>query len=586
MLRIVLVLLLMLVALPGCYIPTSPLAVMLATPVNGGTTQSLSPVMTWVSFGNNTYQLQVATDSGFQNLLVDESNLTQMLYTVPPGKLNSAATYFWHVRAFGGGETGPWANAWYFITPGGSPTPPTPPPGATGTINVATAMDGMPWFGSISYTLSGPVTVSGTTTPQAFANLPVGSYTLTYNYGGPSGSAFSSVTPSSTQTLTDGSNILFSLHMSGQSASGIQVFALLDGAPWSGMVNYTINGPGIGTGFAVPKTFADVSPGTYTLVYSSGGPPGATLTAISPGATEILGPGRTTSFTLIFRSAVSGSSVQTSATLNGAPWTGAVNYTLTHYTVSGPIEDTEYSVPRTTGGVPAGNIQLTYNSGGPAGATLSGITPSAQQTASSGGTVFFTMNFVHQQPSYGRIMINATLDGAPWQVAIGSGGISYSIIGPDTHTGSNVPSTYDGQPTGTYTLSFNSGGPPGSVLTGISPSATQTVSPGGTIYYTLNFHSQARGTVHVTATLNGEPWSGSVGYMVSGPYMQSGGYAPQNFSNAATGTYSVSYSSGGPPSCVFEGVTPASQILPAGGSISFNLGFRYQGGVLPGPLVQ
>jgi len=583
MFRLMLVLLIILVAVTGCAIPTSPLSVVLATPANGSTTQSLSPVMTWVSLGAYTYHLQVATDTGFQNPLVDERNLTQIVYSVPYGRLSGSTTYFWRVRASYKGETGHWATAWYFITPGGSPTP---PPGATGTINVATAMDGVPWFGSISYTLSGPTTVSGTSTPQAFAGLPVGSYTLTYNYGGPSGAAFGSITPSSTQTLTEGSNILFNLHLRGQAASGIEVFALLDGAPWSGMVNYTINGPGIATGFAVPKTFANISPGTYTLVYTSGGPPGATLSAISPSATEILGPGKTTSFTLIFRSAVSGSNVQTNATLNGAPWTGSVNYTLRHYTVSGPVEDQEYSVPRSAGGLPAGNMQLTYNSGGPSGATLSGITPSAQQTVTPGGTVYFTMNFVHQQPSYGRILVNATHDGEPWQVAIGSGGISYSIIGPDTHTGSNVPSTYDGQPTGTYTLSFNSGGPPGSVLTSVSPSATQTLTPGGTISYTLNFHGQARGTVHVTATLNGEPWSGSVGYVVSGPYMQSGGYAPQSFSNAATGTYSVSYSSGGPPSCVFEDVTPASQILPAGGSISFNIKFRYQGGVLPGPLVQ
>jgi hypothetical protein len=493
MFRMMLVLLIILVAVTGCAIPTSPLSVVLATPASGSTVQSLSPVMTWVSLGAFTYHLQVATDTGFQNPVVNEKNLTQIVYNIPYGKLSSSTTYFWRVRATNNGETGPWANAFYFITPGENPIPPTPPPGATGTVNVATTMDGSSWYGSINYTLSGPTTVSGTSTPQAFTNLPVGTYTLTYNYGGPSGGSFDNISPSYTQTLTAGGNIFFNIHMRGQAASKIQVYALLDGAPWSGAINYIMNGPGTATGYGVPKTFSNVGPGAYTIAYVAGGPPGA---------------------------------------------------------------------------------------------RLSEITPSTQQTVAPGGTVYFTLNFVQQQPSYGRILVNATLDGAPWQVALGSGGISYSIIGPDTHSGSSVPSNYDGQSAGTYTLSFNSGGPTGSVLTSISPSGTQTLTPGGTISYTLNFHNQARGTVHVTATLNGEPWSGSVGYVVSGPYMQSGGYVPQSFSNAATGTYSVSYSSGGPPSSIFEGVTPSSQILPAGGSISFNLRFVYHGGVLPGPLVQ
>lgn len=498
MFRMALALLLVLFTLIGCSVPTSPLTVVLATPINGTVTQTLSPTMTWVGIGNNTYHLQIASDSGFQNVLVDERNLTQLIYVVPGGRLSTASTYFWRVRASYGGETGPWATAWYFVTPGGSPIP---PPGATGTINIATTLDGTSWYGSISYTLTGPVTVSGTATPQTFNDMPTGSYLLTFNHGGP---------------------------------------------------------------------------------------PGANFISISPTASESLVGGRSLNYSMSFSSPVSGSSVQTSATLNGVPWAGAVQYTLTHYTVSGPVEDNEYSVPRTVGYVPSGNVQLIYKSGGPVGAILASVTPSTQQTVSPGGTVYFVMNFVHQQPqpTYGTIVVNATLDGAPWQVAIGSGSISYSLIGPSSHTSNNVPATFSSQPTGSYTLTYNSGGPTGAVLASISPSASQTLSSGGSIHYTLNFYSQSRGTVHVTATLNGEPWTGSVAYVVHGPYIESGNYVPQSFSNAATGTYTISYSSGGPPSSVLESITPSSQIMPAGGSINFNLHFRYHGGVLPGPLVQ
>jgi hypothetical protein len=236
-----------------------------------------------------------------------------------------------------------------------------------------------------------------------------------------------------------------------------------------------------------------------------------------------------------------------------------------------------YQVPKTSYGLIPGTYTVTYNSGGPSGATLTAISPAATEVLSPGQTTTFTFVFRTQQPSYGIVHIRATLDGAPWEVAVGSAMLNYNLIGPATHSGSTIPTTYEMQPAGTYTMSFSSGGPHGSVLTSITPSGTQTLTHGGAITFTLNFSSQARGTVHVTATLNGEPWSGSVSYVVHGPYTQSGSYVTQSFSNAPTGTYSVSYSSGGPPSSVFEGITPSSQILPAGGSINFNIHFKFQG---------
>jgi hypothetical protein len=482
--RILLVALIVLTGfLFGCdNIPTSPLSVVLTAPVNGTTLQSLTPVMTWVSLGANNYHVQIATDSSFQNHVVNESNINQLLYYVPAGRLTNSTTYFWRVRASKGNETGPWSGAWYFMTPGGAPTP---PPVSTGTVTIATLVDGIPWSGSVSYTLSGPTTQTGSYSPQTFSNLPAGTYTLTYNSGGPSAAYYEKISPAATQTLYAGSNLPFNIHLRAQSAGGtLEVSALLNGQPWSGALSYTISGPMTGSGYGVPKSSTGLIPGTYTINYISGGPSGAVLTSISPSATETLGPGKSASFTFVFQT---------------------------------------------------------------------------------------------QQPSSGTIIVNATYDGAPWQMAVGSGGISYSLTGPNTHSGSTVPGTYSYQPSGTYTLSFHSGGPPGSVLASITPNHVQNLQAGGTIIYTLNFQGQARGTVHVTATLNGQPWSGAVGYTVQGPYMASGGYAPQSFPGAAAGTYTVTHTSGGPPSSVFEGVTPSSQILPAGGSISFNIRFRFQG---------
>ena len=179
-------------------------------------------------------------------------------------------------------------------------------------------------------------------------------------------------------------------------------------------------------------------------------------------------------------------------------------------------------------------------------------------------------------------MVNATFDGKPWQVMPGSGSVSYTITGPKTDSGNSVPETFNNMPAGPYTLNFNNGGPPGATLTNITPSPSQNLSPGGTVVFTMHFSGQPKGTVVVGTTLNGSPWSGEIGYVMQGPYVESGSAVPETFSNAPSGTYSLQYKAGGPPGGVFEGVSPPTQILPAGGTISFNIRFKFKG-VLPEP---
>jgi hypothetical protein len=87
-----------------------------------------------------------------------------------------------------------------------------------------------------------------------------------------------------------------------------------------------------------------------------------------------------------------------------------------------------------------------------------------------------------EQDIIGTIEIQATLNGQPW-----SGPVNYRLTGPQTVDGTSVPATFSNIPTGSYTLSLLSGGPRGAALTSITPSATQTLSAGGTITFTLNF---------------------------------------------------------------------------------------------------
>jgi hypothetical protein len=248
-----------------------------------------------------------------------------------------------------------------------------------------------------------------------------------------------------------------------------------------------------------------------------------------------------------------------------------------NYTITGPTTDSNYSVPQTFSNLPAGTYTLTYNYGGPAGATLVSITPSPTQNLATGGAIIFILNF-HRQQGAGTVMVNATLDGAPWRTAIGSGPINYSITGPKSDASSTVPETLSNCPPGLYTLVYNSGGPIGATLASITPAPSQNLPSGGTIVFTMNFYGQAKSTVTVMAVVGGEPWSGPVKYTLNGPYVDSGYSAPETFSNCPQGLYTLSYKSGGPPSTVLDGITPApAQSLLPGGSVTFTLRFRFVG---------
>jgi hypothetical protein len=78
------------------------------------------------------------------------------------------------------------------------------------------------------------------------------------------------------------------------------------------------------------------------------------------------------------------------ATLCGSPWQGAVSYTLTP-TSGTPISGT--AVDATHTGAAAGTWACAYVSGGPAGAFLNSIKPSASQTLAANGTITFILDF-------------------------------------------------------------------------------------------------------------------------------------------------------------------------------------------------
>ena len=105
--------------------------------------------------------------------------------------------------------------------------------------------------------------------------------------------------------------------------------------------------------------------------------------------------------------------IEVKATLDGAAWSGAVNYTLTGPGAASPITGTNVS---DTFSVDCGNWTCAYVSGGPAGASFVNITPSATQSVSNGGTIAFTLNFVLPQvPQWDASIefVTWTIDGEP-----------------------------------------------------------------------------------------------------------------------------------------------------------------------------
>ncbi|MCJ7656116.1 MAG: hypothetical protein MUO97_12620, partial [Dehalococcoidia bacterium] len=592
-----------------------------------------------------------------QSLAIDTSNIGDLSYTMPPGKLNGDTWYYWKVLARQGNQVSDWTAPWSFHTPAGVS------PSSTGTVRVSATLNGAPWSGSANYRVSGPFSDTDNSVPWNFSNVPTGTYTVTYNYGGPSGASLASITPAPTLELDTGSTVHFVFNFQSQSSSSIKVVATLDGSPWSGSMRYSFTGPFKDADVVVPQTFSNLPSGTYTLTYNSGGPSGAVLSSIAPSPTQTLAPSSNIVYTLNF-SSVSVSNLTVTASYNGVTWSGPVQYSLSgpitnnytsvplqlnnappgtyyiaykaggppgatlgsiapgqslalskggsagfvlnfymqqqtgnvvvnatldgspwsgmaSYTLNGPFQSNDNQVPRTYNSVPVGNYSLTYMGGGPAGAVLTSITPATTQPLANGRTIGFNLNFTTQQ-STGTIGVNAIVDGQPWMTQPGSGPISYTVTGPAHDSGNAIPGTFSGMPVGIYTLNYNSGGPIGATLTNISPSPTQNLAPGGSIEYTLQFTGQPKGYVTVEATLDGEPWSGSVGYVLQGPYVESGSSAPRNFANAPQGSYSVQYNAGGPPQSSFIGVSPSSQMLPAGGSITFTLMFHFEG-LMPGP---
>jgi hypothetical protein len=88
----------------------------LISPKNRGTNISTTPTLTWSSVnGASTYEVQVATDSAFTNIVGSTTGLATPQWAVTP-TLSSGTTYSWRARAVNLCGPGPFSATWSFKT--------------------------------------------------------------------------------------------------------------------------------------------------------------------------------------------------------------------------------------------------------------------------------------------------------------------------------------------------------------------------------------------------------------------------------------------------------------------------------------
>ena len=102
-------------------LPPPPPKPTLASPAGGALVSTLTPRLRWnASSGASDYGIQVSTTSTFAVLLVDETDITDLFFDVPPGTLSASTRYYWRVNASGAsGSTSLWSSYRYFRTPAG-----------------------------------------------------------------------------------------------------------------------------------------------------------------------------------------------------------------------------------------------------------------------------------------------------------------------------------------------------------------------------------------------------------------------------------------------------------------------------------
>ena len=137
------------------------------TPPNGAFNQPVQPLFTWSAPAQAaTYEIQIALDAAFTNVVVQATDLAAPMFT-PPSPLTANTTHYWRVRAVNGCGLGAYSAVFSFTT--------TAPAGSCplGTLPAALAAEGFE-TGAPGWTSSG----SGSTWAPSSARVHSGAFSF------------------------------------------------------------------------------------------------------------------------------------------------------------------------------------------------------------------------------------------------------------------------------------------------------------------------------------------------------------------------------------------------------------------------
>jgi hypothetical protein len=125
----------------------------LLSPANNAVNQPLTPTLSWSGTGEE-YRVQVSTNSGFTNIIVDQNIMLNTSYQIPAPILTQSMTYYWRVSATSPGGTSSFSSPFSFTTTSATlpaaPTLITPASGAA-SVSVTPSFDWSDVSGATSY---------------------------------------------------------------------------------------------------------------------------------------------------------------------------------------------------------------------------------------------------------------------------------------------------------------------------------------------------------------------------------------------------------------------------------------------------
>ncbi|HZI14190.1 MAG TPA: PepSY domain-containing protein [Myxococcus sp.] len=163
---------------------TPPGVATLSTPANGATGVAQAPVLDWSDVaGATSYEVQVATDSAFTNVVRSASALSASSWAVSPA-LAGNTSYFWRVRAVNNCASGGFSAAFSFTTttqtcqPAAAPTLLSPANTAEG-VALSPVLDWSDVTGATSYEVQVATDSTFATVVRSATALGTSTWTVT-----------------------------------------------------------------------------------------------------------------------------------------------------------------------------------------------------------------------------------------------------------------------------------------------------------------------------------------------------------------------------------------------------------------------